>query len=263
MQRVSCVGGRDSRPAEPPHAARTRQISTAATTAAIRLLIAAMIALYVQGGKDTATSNFEAGCGRALLRCLSRAGSAGFCGAEVGNTASVRASTVVALFAGIAAIGSEFVFASISAEPVPRGPEVLLARGVAARIPWTLTAQQSNMGLCVHVNYGPGQSGGCGSGVRGESPASTGRHFISPGVGHAVQQRVSFLTGIVAARVARVQLRLRTRTLDVPVIIAAPPSLKTNVGFYIVVAKGRIALKAAVAYDVRGRVLENRQLLLS
>lgn len=192
---------------------------------------------------------------------------------------SRRSRWAVALVAAVALIGlvalpalgvgrDLFALRSlIPGEPKPTSERVLVTSGVSSGVPWTLTAYASDHGICVDVNTPKGSSGSCGSGVRG-APAPTahgggraGRGWIGPSsVGWTNEIPSSlFASGVVAVGVARVELVLADGTTVATEPIAAPEKLDVPLGFYVLEFPRDAVVRAVLAKDASGTVLQSRQ----
>jgi hypothetical protein len=139
----------------------------------------------------------------------------------------------------------------VPGEPQPlRGPAVVTS-GTSSGARWTLTAYTTRRGICVDLETPKGGGGSCG-GYAGTAigPSATGFSNEIPSV--------RFAYGAVAERVAAVKLLLADRTVVAVEPLPAPAELDVPLRFYIVELRADAVVRAIVAEDASGVVLETR-----
>lgn len=135
-------------------------------------------------------------------------------------------------------------------EPTAVGPEVEIASGSVSGQLWTLSAFNSDMGVCVHVDVQGtvnAQGGGCGFGVAGEVGAVTNLDGDDPTsavkeIGYSqdryFESEVTFVYGPVIKGASAVTVDAGSDTYAATVY-PAPPGF--GVDFYLVAIPAAIA----------------------
>jgi len=136
--------------------------------------------------------------------------------------------------------------ADVEGEPVATGPHIILATGRMGEQQWKLVANESDQGLCVHLELIAPQrarSGGCGTTL---SKQGVGLFTSSLASG------ATWIFGPVSRRATTVEIRLADGR-SVPARIVAGRGFGTN--FYLAMRTMPITLTAVVARGATGSVV--------
>jgi hypothetical protein len=144
----------------------------------------------------------------------------------------------------------------VSCRPAERAPAeaTVVAQGQASDRQWQLTAQPfAGGGLCVNLRLeGAEVGGGCNFGVTGE-PGSEGHHFVGYALTQLSGTRGTFIYGIAAEGVARVELRFEKAAIESKSAFSVPGY---PVGFFLIHVRGSPKLLFVIARSEAGESLE-------
>jgi hypothetical protein len=145
----------------------------------------------------------------------------------------------------------------MQARVVP-GPRVLLARGRAFGVSWTMSARGTSIGLCVNLMTQDPRGGNAGGGGCGPLPSPdhpVGGYQLSGETGARRGQRGVFITGALARKVVGVRLRLRDGRRLRARVIPAPPGRRMHVHFFVAAVPAFPVVATATATGRHGKVL--------
>lgn len=178
--------------------------------------------------------------------------------------------TVVAGLLALAvpvAVGATGIFPNFPApddlpegvEPVATGQEVTITSGETSGLNWQLTANESDTGLCVNLEFPDSSGGGCGFGLIGE-PNSPGDASLSVMEETDFSSRVTFIHGPTTPEVERVTLVLDNgELLNLPTK-PGPPELGSNFNFFVATVPDIAFVATAVAKDTQGVTVDRIEL---
>lgn len=127
-------------------------------------------------------------------------------------------------------------------EPSPLGPEVVLAQGDFGKLPWVLSAFDSDKGMCVHLETATSKSGSCGQIANGSAVFYNTVSFRTPGV--------DVIFGAVSLEARSVRLLLTDgSTREVELI----RSRRLDAAFFV--TSTAVGVGQVVAYDASGEKL--------
>lgn len=186
--------------------------------------------------------------------------------APIGVRRAIVAAAIVALVAVIPALAVSQDWWFFGSDPPRATGEVVTVEAVQASTgsSWVLTAYVSeDAGICVALSPSNGSSSGaalnCGAGVAGEPnlPSREARHAVGVVVTRGAETP-SFLFGITASDVARVDVSLRHGGVVSGRTISAPEGLGVRNRFYVIELPPQAAVTEVSAKDEAGTVMERR-----
>lgn len=143
----------------------------------------------------------------------------------------------------------------VANEPVQSGLAIPVAAGATpGGIPWTVTAFDTDRGLCLHLegvtreNLG---GGGCGFDVPSD-------HAISVVESRFEQPGVTAMYGPASSAVETVVLKMDDGSSKRVDVVSSPPGVSFDGGFFATVVAGAVEVEEVEARDSDGAVIERR-----